>query len=130
MPTIEVTGQNLLDAVKQMTPEEFDAFIERAVSLRVQAKPSLLTPAETELIKRINRGLPAEVSKRSAQLTQRRKKRILTADEHRELLELTRAAESLDADRAAALLDLAKLRRVPLRLLMKQMGIKPQPVHG
>lgn len=113
-----------------MTPEEFDAFIERAVSLRVQAKPSLLSPAETERIKRINRGLPAGLSKRSAQLTQRRKKGILTADEHHELLELTRAAETRDADRAGAFLELARLRGVPLRLLMAQMGIKPQAVHG
>ena len=113
-----------------MTPEEFDAFIERAVSLRVQSKPSSLSPEETELIKRINRGLPAELSKRAARLTQRRKKGILTADEHHELLELTHAAETRDADRAAALLELAKLRRVPLRSLMKQMGIEPRPIHG
>jgi hypothetical protein len=130
MPTIEISPQNLLEAVKQMAPKEFDAFIERALSLRAPSKPSTLSARETKLISRINRGMPEKLSKRCGQLTQRLKKEILTADEHLELLELTREAENRDADRAAALLELAKLRRVPLRILMKQMGIEPPPVHG
>jgi hypothetical protein len=130
MPTIEISGQNLLDAVKQLAPEEFDAFIERAFSLRSKPKPSTLSTQETELISRINRGLSEELSKRYGRLRQRLKKKLLTADEHQELLELTREAESRDADRAAALLELAKMRNVPVRILMKQMGIKPPPAHG
>ncbi len=130
MPTIEISGQNLLDAVKQMAPEEFDAFMERALSVRSRSKPATLSARETKLISRINRGLPEELSKRYGLLTQRLKKKLLTPDEHRELLQLTSEAESRDADRAAALLELAKVRRAPLRVLMKQMGIEPPPVHG
>jgi hypothetical protein len=130
MATIQISGQNLLDAVKQMVPEEFDAFIERALSLRAPPKPSTLSARETKLISRINRGLPEKLSKRYGQLTQRLKKKLLTADEHQELLELTREAENRDADRAAALIELAKVRRLPLRILMKQMGIEPPQVHG
>jgi hypothetical protein len=44
------------------------------------------------------------------------------------VLKLTHKAESQDADRAAALLELAKLRRVPVRLLMKQMSIEAPPI--
>jgi len=130
MPTIEISGQNLLDAVKQLAPEEFDAFIERALSLRAKSTPSTLSALETKLIFRINRGLSEELSKRYGRLRQRLKKKLLTADEHQELLELTREAESRDADRAAALLELAKMRNVPARILMKQIGIKPPPAHG
>jgi hypothetical protein len=130
MPTIEISGQSLLDAVKQMSPEEFDAFLERALSLRAQPKPTILSARETKLISRINRGLPEELCECYRQLRQRLKKKLLTADEHQELLKLTREAESRDADRAAALLELAKARSVPLRILMKQMGIEPPPVHG
>ena len=130
MPTIEISGQNLLDAVKQMAPEEFDAFIERAISLRSQPTASKLSAHETKLISRINRGLPEELSKRYGHLRQRLKKKLLTSYEHQELLELTREAETSDADRAAALLELAKVRRMPLRILMKQMGIQPPPAHG
>ena len=46
MPTIEISGQNLLDAVKQMAPEEFDAFMERALSVRSRSKPATLSCAK------------------------------------------------------------------------------------
>lgn len=130
MPTIEINGQILLDAVKQLAPEDFDAFIERALSLRAPPKPSTLSAHETKLISRINRGLSEELSKRYGQLRQRLKKKILTPAEHEELLKLTDESESRDADRAAAILELAKVRSVPLRILMKQMGIEPPIVHG
>lgn len=130
MPTIEITGQDLLDVIKRMAPDEFDAFIEQALSLRPQHKSTALSPRESKLIARINRGLPEEFSKRSVQLRRRLKKNVLTDDERQELIDLTNEAESRDADRAAALLELAKLRRVPLRTLMKQMGIEPPPVEG
>jgi hypothetical protein len=127
---MRTTADNLLDAVKQMAPEEFDAFLELAFSVRPRAVRTTLSAAETKLIQRINRGLTAEVSERYAHLVKRRKKGILTPDEHRELLDLTHKAESQDADRAAALLKLAKLRHVPVRVLMKQMGITTPAIHG
>ena len=130
MPSIQLSGQNLLDAVSRLEPGEFDAFIERALKLRNRPKEATLSARETKLIERINRGLPPSVVKRTAQLTRRRSKEILTAMEHDELLDLTRLAESRDADRAAALVELSKLRRIPLRTLMKQMGIKALPVNG
>jgi hypothetical protein len=54
----------------------------------------------------------------------------LSAQEHEEFLKLTHEAETCDAERASALVELAKLRRVPVRTLMKQMGIKAPPIHG
>ena len=130
MPAIEVNGKDLLDVVKNMPPEEFEAFIEKALSVRPRTGATTLSPAETNLIKRISRGLPAELFKRYTHLLARRKKEILTEEEYQELLKLTHEAETLDADRAGALLKLAKLRRVPVRMLMKQMGIQTPAIHG
>ena len=127
MPVIEVSARDLLDRVRQMPPDEFDKFIERALSLRAERPTSTLSSEETKLVRRINRGLPVELRKRFDRLARRRKRGTLTADEHRELLQLSHEAENRDADRAAALADLAKLRRVPVRALMEQMGIKAQP---
>jgi hypothetical protein len=126
--TSESTNKPKAYAVN-MAPEEFDAFIERAFSVRKQQRTSTLSAHETKLIKRINRGLPAEFCKRHALLTGRRKKRVLTAQEKQELLELTHQVEMRDGERAAALLELANLRRLPVRLLMKQMGIQAAPIH-
>jgi hypothetical protein len=130
MPTIESSNSELLNAVQQMAPEEFDAFIEQVLLLRAQSKVVTLSAEETRLMERINRGLPEELSKRYAQLIRKRKKVRLTSREHQELLELTNQAESRDADRAAALLQLAKLRQMPLRALMKQLGIQAPLIDG
>jgi hypothetical protein len=129
MSTVTANG-DLLDAVKEMSPSEFDAFIEKALSVRRRTRTATLSREETKLVERINRGLPVDLSKRYAQLAARRKKGRLTEDEHREFLRITDEAESRDADRAAALLELSKLRRVPLRTLMKQMGIGTPARNG
>lgn len=130
MPTIEIRTADLLNAVQQMTPDEFDAFIEQALSLRAQSKTATLSAEESRLIERINRGLPPTLSKRYTQLIRRRKSGRLTGQEHQELLELTHQAESRDADRAAALLELSTLRRIPMRVLMKRMGIQAPRTDG
>jgi hypothetical protein len=61
MPTIEVSSEDLLNTVKRLPPEEFDAFIEKALSLRTERRGPTLSADETRLITRINRGLPAGV---------------------------------------------------------------------
>jgi hypothetical protein len=130
MAAIQVNGKALLDTVRQMSPEEFEAFLDEALSLRTPSKANRLSARETRLVKRINRGLPVSLRKRHAQLSARREGGILTAHEHEELLKLTHEAESRDADRAGALVELAKLRRLPVRALMKQMGIEAPPIRG
>jgi hypothetical protein len=45
-------------------------------------------------------------------------------------LALTREMETRDAERAEALVQLARLRRVPVRALMKDLGIRPPAVRG
>jgi hypothetical protein len=130
MPTAQTNGKNLLDVIKRMGPKEFDAFIEQALSARPRPRATTLSAVETKLIRRINRGLSPEFSERYAYLVGRRKKGNLRPEEHQELLQLTHEAEGQDADRAAALLELAKLRHVPVRTLMKQMGIQTPAVAG
>jgi hypothetical protein len=130
MATIEVSAPELLKAVQQLGPEEFDAFLEKALLLRNQPRKDKLTPEESKLVKRINRGVPEAMACRYAQLSQKRKNRLLSDNEHDELLKLTHEMEIRDTERAAALLELARLRSVPIRLLMKQMGIKAVPLNG
>jgi hypothetical protein len=128
--TIEVSGPELLKAVQQLEPEELDAFLQNALLLRNQPRAVRLSTEESKLIKRINRGFPEAMRSRYAQLSQKRKKKSLSDKEQSQLLKLTHEFESRDADRAAALLELANLRRMPIRLLMKQMGIKAAPLDA
>ena len=130
MASVQPNGVDLLDAVKRMSREEFDQFIEEAVAMRPPPKRKTLSAEETTLIERINRGVSPETAERYSQLIERRKKGTLSTAQRHELLQLTHVVESQDADRAAALLELSKFRHVPLRVLMKQMGIRTPAIHG
>src|ERR1700724_2084182 len=88
MATTETKAKKLLDAVRQMTPDEFDAFIDQALSVRARPRAATLSAEETKLLSRINSGLPAQLSKRHDQLAARRKKGTLSAQEHQEPLML------------------------------------------
>lgn len=55
----------------------------------------------------INRGLPAEATKRYRALVNRRRSRMLTSEEHQELLRLTAEVERLQAERIEHLAELA-----------------------
>ncbi|HKI20354.1 MAG TPA: hypothetical protein VKA15_20870 [Isosphaeraceae bacterium] len=129
MPTIhleaEVSRESLLKAVKQLSPLELDQFVSEVLSLRAQRVPGRLTAPETELLKRINEGLPDLLQHRYHELISRRQGETLTTDEHDELLRLTDQVERLEGDRLAALADLANERGVSLSALMAELGIPP-----
>jgi hypothetical protein len=130
MATVQIKESELLEAVVRLAPEEFDAFIDQALSRRKSSRISTLPAKEGRLIQRINLAIPESVCDRFDVLVRKRKRKALTESEHAELLRLTDRIESQDAERAAALLELAKLRRIPVRVLMKQMGIQAAPIDG
>jgi predicted transcriptional regulator len=60
-------------------------------------------------------------------LIEKRRAETISAKELRELKKLTDRIEKLDAERLELLIELAALRNVPLRKLIKQLGLKPVP---
>src|SRR3990172_2863170 len=101
MPTIQVEAQlssdELLKAVRQLSPPELDVFVSQAITLRAQRKAPSLPEAEADLLTAINRGLPPERQNRYADLIARRRVEALTPDEHAELLHLSDQMEELEA---------------------------------
>ena len=86
--------------------------------------PPRLSKQESELIGKINEGLPEEVLKQYRELAAKRRDEKLTRKEHAELIALSDRIEELGSRRMEALVELSKLRQVPLKALMKQMGIQ------
>lgn len=80
-------------------------------------------PAESELLVRINVGLPTELRERYAELVARRQAETLTPEEQAELLQLGSEVERLEAERLQALSKLAQLRQTSLADLTKQLGL-------
>jgi hypothetical protein len=127
MPTVQVQAElspeDLLRAVAQLDPPELDQFVSRVVALRAQRQAPGLTASESRLLLTINQGLPADLQQRYADLVARRRAGRLTPSDHQELLGLTGQVERLEAERAQALVELARLRQVPLDALLKELGL-------
>jgi hypothetical protein len=89
-----------------------------------------LSKKETELFLRINRTLPPKKQERYDELRQKREDETLTESEHAELLKFVDELVTIWTDRLQAVVDLAKLRRISPRELMKQLGIEPRAYAG
>ena len=136
MPSIEIRPgtrieiEEILTGVSNLNAEELEKFVEKVLALRAKRISPSLSKEETALLKMINRGLPAARRKRFVALSDKRATDSLSDDEYQELLDLTEELEQLNAERVQYLSQLASLRGVGVRELMKELGIHPKPLHG
>jgi hypothetical protein len=131
MPTIQIEAdlspEQLLNAARQLPRREFDRFVGQVLRLRAERIAPSLSSTESELLMKINQGLPPAMQERLNVLIKKRRAETITPKELRELKKLTDQVEKLDAERLKWLTELAALRDVPLRKLIKQLGLKPVP---
>jgi hypothetical protein len=127
MPTIQIETEQLLNAALQLPPPELERFVAQLFTLKARRNAPSLPEREAELLMKINRGLPTATQERLNKLIEKRRAETISAKELRELKKLTDRIEKLDAERLELLTELAALRNVPLRKLIKQLGLKPVP---
>jgi hypothetical protein len=132
MPTVhveaEISGAELLKAVEQLSPPELGQFVSQVLVLRARREGPSLSASESQLLLRINQGLPDGFTRRYDELIAKRQSETLNQEELEELLRLTDVVEDLQASRMDALAALARSRGVSLRALMADLGI-PEPSH-
>jgi hypothetical protein len=121
----QLSSEQLLKAVAQLSPADLDEFVQRLLMLQAQRKALCLSQVETDLLLAINGSLPAETQRRYDELVARRRAETLTAEEYEELLRLTAEVEAHDTRRVENLVKLALLRQVPLDQLMNDLGLRP-----
>ncbi|HZF37708.1 MAG TPA: STAS/SEC14 domain-containing protein [Blastocatellia bacterium] len=92
---------------------------------RRKVKVLRLSKKETELFLKINRTLPEDKQQRYDELTEKRFEETLTKREHAELLRLIEELEQIWIGRWQAVIDLAKLRKIAPREMMRQLGVDP-----
>lgn len=119
-----LSPQDLLSAAASLAAVDFERFVSDLLALRAQRLAPRLSPAEADLLLRINRDLPADTRARYDALRDKLSKGTLDENEHVELLRLTDEIELLGAERVRCLVELAKLRGVKLGMLMKELGIE------
>lgn len=117
---LEVTTENLLNAVAQMPESEFIRFVEKVKEIRIKRKPL----AENDLIHKINTIYSAEKRQRYNRLYKKFKEENITPKEHKELLKLNDEFEILNAERLEYLGELAKLREQPFEKVVKEFKTK------
>jgi hypothetical protein len=79
---------------------------------------------ETELLREINRGLSPGDWQRYRELIAKRRAETLSPSEQNALIALSDALEAINVRRVECLVELARLRNMPLETLMDQLGIK------
>ena len=87
-----------------------------------------LSERESQLLQHINMGLPEAFWRRYRELIEKRRDESLMTDEQHELIQMSDQLEDLNANRMENLVELAQMRNVPLKDLMKQLGIAPTHV--
>ncbi|MDQ3687467.1 MAG: STAS/SEC14 domain-containing protein [Acidobacteriota bacterium] len=127
MPTIQIETEQLLNAALQMSRPELEQFVAKLFALKARQETPSLSERETELLMKINQGLPSATQQRLNELIHRRQAETISSKELRELKQLTDRIEKSDAKRLELLIELARLRNVPLKKLIKQLGLKSVP---
>lgn len=125
MPTIQIETEQLLNAALQMPEEEFQKFVTRLFTMKARKRVPTLSERESELLIEINQGLPSDLQGRLNELIKKRRAETISAKELRELNKITAEVERLDVERLKLLTELSALRNIPLRKLIKQLGLKP-----
>jgi hypothetical protein len=116
---VEVTTENLLNAVVQMPESEFNRFVKKARQLRRNGeKKQSVSPAEADLLHKINNIYPMDKRRRYNELYAKFQEENLAEGEYEELLELNNEFEMLDAERIGYIGELAKLRGQSLEQVM------------
>ena len=122
-----LSSEELLHALQELATPELEQMVSRLILLKAERTAPHLPPRESELLLRINQGLPEDAARRDRDLISRRKAGTLSPEEHEELLHLTDQAEVLEAGRLSHLAELARLRHTSLSRLMEELGISPAP---
>ncbi|WP_373537075.1 STAS/SEC14 domain-containing protein [Microcoleus sp.] len=129
MPTVKIEAQisalDLLEAVQQLSQPELEQFIEQVLQLHAKNIAPSLPTQESELLLKINQGLPEELQHLYQALIDKRDRETLTESEYQQLLELTEEVEKYQSQRLEYLTQLAQIRQMSLTNLITQMGLKP-----
>lgn len=127
---IEISTEQLLQAVERLPSRELDALVSRVNALRARQGPPRLSHDETTLLLVINRAnLTPEQQTRFDALVAKRRDETISSEELQELIQITDAIEQHDVERLQALTDLARLRGTTVSTLMDALGISA-PAYG
>lgn len=121
----QLSADQVLHALATLPLAEFEQFAQQVLALRLRRNATVLSASESELLVKINQGLPAELQQRYADLIAKREASSLTSEEYTALLHLTDEIEQREAERLECLAALAGIRQTTVGQLMDDLGLTP-----
>ena len=115
---IRQRAKELVDQLPSDALAQAVEFMEQLSNPSIEAQTRGENTDERSLLEVIQRRLPTEDQARLAYLRQKQEVEDLTDEEHQELLTFVERVEQQDAERAGALVQLAKLRQVDLKTVI------------
>jgi hypothetical protein len=122
----QLTPDDILEAVKQLSNSELETFTRQVQLIRAQRKTPHLSQRETELLKQINAGVPEVILRPYQTLKAKLEDETLTEAEQAELARLVYEMEKFDVERLSWLIELAQLRNQTVPELIDALGLHPQ----
>jgi hypothetical protein len=122
-----VAREQVIDLIEDLPNEALPELVRFIEFLRFRSGKDERAPAsdkEAALTAIARRRLPPEDQRRLSDLRTWKEERPLTPEEHAELLAYVERVEREDAERAEALLELSRLRKMPVGALMAALGLE------
>jgi hypothetical protein len=114
----------LIKAANQLNETDLDQLLHQVVFLRARRKTQILPEEETQLLLKINQGIPPDLRTSYQALRVKRETETLNTQEYETLIQLSNQIEQIGAQQLEALAKLAQLRQISLLDLMETLGIQ------
>jgi hypothetical protein len=122
--SLKLQFEEVLDGVAKLDTPDLEKFLAEVAHLLVQRKAKTIPEREALLLLKINqRLLEPETLEKYSNLYQKLQEETITEKEHENLLKLIQKREEKAVERMSYLVELAQLRKVSLKDLMKQLGM-------
>jgi predicted transcriptional regulator len=110
-----------------------NAFVVQALEERLQRKgrqpaATHLSQEESALLQKINQGLPEATWQEYYELVDKRRAESLTQEDQARLIALSDGISEDHAERMANMAELARLRNISLKTLMRQLKVRPRKI--
>jgi len=124
-PKISLEMSDLLQLVDQLEVKDLQHFAQQVEDIIAKKKQQQVEDRETELLKKVDLDLVGEDKRRYEELREYRREGSMTDEQHEELLRLSDKKEKLNLERMRALVELSKIRAMPVDELMKSLQVFP-----
>jgi hypothetical protein len=113
----------LIEEIRRLQDAELETLLERVWLMHAERSAPHLNATETALLSRINQSLPADDQAYISVLNEKMQNDVLLESERLELLALHQKAETLQAHRLEAVVELAKVRGLTPKQMLEKLGL-------